>query len=146
LVITILDLTKYGSEVHVLVRRDELRASKIMQKRLFNNPKIVSLRHLSFSSSPVYTSFQKIHWNTVALEAKGDGDLLKGLRIKNIQTGEESDLAVNGLFYAVGHEPATALVRDQIDTDEDGYILTVPGTTKTSVKVCALESSRQAGC
>lgn len=109
-------LTKYGSHVYVLVRRNELRASKIMQKRLINNPKITVL------------------WNTVATECQGDGDLLNNLRIKNTQTGEERDLAVNGLFYAIGHEPATSLVRSQLQTDPDGYIITVPGTTQTSVK------------
>ncbi|KAJ7610320.1 thioredoxin reductase [Mycena polygramma] len=109
-------LTKYGSHVYVLVRRGELRASKIMQKRLMNNPKITVL------------------WNTVATECLGDGDLLQNLRIKNVGTGEETTLAVNGLFYAIGHEPATDLVRSQLQTDPDGYIITVPGTTQTSVK------------
>ena len=110
------DLTKYGSHVYVLVRRGELRASKIMAKRLMNHPKVTIL------------------WNTVAVECLGDGDLLNNLRIKNVITGEEKDLPVNGLFYAIGHEPATALVRGQLQTDPDGYILTVPGTTQTSVK------------
>lgn len=73
-------------------------------------------------------------WNTTAVECQGDGDLLNNLRIKNVKTGEERDLPVNGLFYAIGHEPATALVRDQLQTDEDGYILTVPGTAQTSVR------------
>ena len=110
------DLTKYGSHVYVLVRRGELRASKIMAKRLLSHPKVTIL------------------WNTVAVECQGDGDLLNNLRIKNVQTGEEKDLAVNGLFYAIGHEPATQLVRGQLQTDADGYIVTVPGTTQTSVK------------
>ncbi|KAK7048093.1 thioredoxin reductase [Favolaschia claudopus] len=110
------DLTKYGSHVYVLVRRSELRASKIMAKRLLNNPKITIL------------------WNTVATECLGDGDLLQSLRIKNVSTGEEKNLPVNGLFYAIGHEPATDLVRSQLQTDPDGYIITVPGTTQTSVK------------
>jgi thioredoxin reductase (NADPH) len=93
-------------------------------------------------------------WNTVAVECQGDGDLLNNLRIKNTLTGQESDLPVKGLFYAIGtcrtsvvyrdkivyigsitgHEPATALVRDQLQTDADGYIITVPGTTQTSVR------------
>lgn len=91
-------------------------------------------------------------WNTVAVECQGDGDLLKNLRTKNVLNGEERDLAVNGLFYAIGafcmvslninpltfglsgHEPATALVRSQLQTDPDGYIITVPGTTQTSIK------------
>ena len=77
---------------------------------------------------------QTILWNTIALEAKGDGDLLNALRTKNTKTGEISDLAVNGLFYAIGHEPATSLIRGQVDTDTDGYIITVPGTTLTNVK------------
>ncbi|KAL5632676.1 hypothetical protein ACGC1H_005581 [Rhizoctonia solani] len=109
-------LTKYASHVFVLVRRDELRASKIMAKRLKAHPKVTIL------------------WNTVAVECKGNGDLLNSLRIKDTKTGEEKDLQVNGLFYAIGHEPATALVRDQLQTDEDGYILTVPGTSQTNVK------------
>ncbi|KAG1783705.1 hypothetical protein EV702DRAFT_1055066 [Suillus placidus] len=109
-------LTKYGSHVYVLVRRSELRASKIMAKRLMNHPKITIL------------------WNTVATECQGDGDLLNNLRIKNVTTGEERDLPVRGLFYAIGHEPATSLVRSQLQTDLDGYIITVPGTTQTSVK------------
>ncbi|KAJ7209559.1 thioredoxin reductase [Mycena pura] len=106
----------YGSHVYVLVRRGELRASKIMAKRLLSNRKITVL------------------WNTVATECVGDGDLLQSLRIKNSLTGEEKDLPVSGLFYAIGHEPATALVRSQLQTDSDGYIITVPGTTQTSVK------------
>ncbi|KAF9781690.1 thioredoxin reductase [Thelephora terrestris] len=109
-------LTKYGSHVYVLVRRSELRASKIMAKRLMNNSKITIL------------------WNTVALECQGDGNLLNNLRIKNVVSGEEKDLPVSGLFYAIGHEPATALVRNQLQVDADGYILTVPGTTQTSVR------------
>jgi len=109
-------LTKYGSKVSVLVRRHELRASKIMAKRLMSHPKV------------------EILWNTVATEACGDGDLLQSLTIKNVKTGDTSSLPVNGLFYAIGHEPATALVRDQLETDSDGYIVTVPGTTQTNVK------------
>lgn len=109
-------LTKYGSHVYVLVRRAELRASKIMAKRLLNHPKVTVL------------------WNTVATECKGDGDLLQSLAIKNVSTGETSDLQVNGLFYAIGHEPATSLVRDQLSCDTDGYINTIPGTTQTSIK------------
>ncbi|KAG8829409.1 thioredoxin-disulfide reductase [Serendipita sp. 399] len=109
-------LTKYGSKVFVLVRRDELRASKIMAKRLMSHPKV------------------EILWSTVALEACGDGDLLQSLSIKNVKTGEVSKLDANGLFYAIGHEPATALVNTQVQTDNDGYIVTIPGTTQTSVK------------
>ena len=109
------DLTKYGSHVYVLVRRGELRASKIMAKRLMSHTKITIL------------------WNTVAVECQGDGDLLNNLRIRNVQTGEEKDLPVNGLFYAIGHEPATGLVKSQVELDSDGYIVTVPVTAQTSV-------------
>ncbi|CAO1612909.1 unnamed protein product [Parajaminaea phylloscopi] len=109
-------LTKYGSKVYVLVRRDELRASKIMAKRLLSHPKI------------------EVLFNTVPVEAKGNGELLSQLRIKSTKTGEESDLDVNGLFYAIGHVPATSLVQGQVDCDEDGYIITKAGTTQTSVK------------
>jgi thioredoxin reductase (NADPH) len=109
-------LTKYGSKVYVLVRKDKLRASHIMAKRLSSHPKV------------------EILYNTVALEARGDGKLLTNLLTKNIETGETKQLDANGLFYAVGHEPATALVKGQVNCDEDGYILTQPGTSYTNVK------------
>ncbi|KAF8544281.1 hypothetical protein BDD12DRAFT_63201 [Trichophaea hybrida] len=109
-------LTKYGSKVTVLVRKDKLRASNIMAKRLTAHPKV------------------EIKYNTEAVECKGEGGLLSTLTIKNTVTGETSELPSNGLFYAVGHEPATALVRGQVKTDEDGYILTQPGTSYTNIK------------
>ena len=77
---------------------------------------------------------QTILWNTVATKCSGDGDLLTSIHIKNLQTQAESDLPVSGLFFAIGHEPATSLVRTQLQTDLSGYILTIPGTTQTSVK------------
>lgn len=109
-------LTKYASHVYVLVRREELRASKIMAKRLVSHPKVTVL------------------FNHVAVEAKGDGELLKQVRVKDLKNNEERDLDANGLFYAIGHKPATDLVHGQVDLDADGYILTVPGTSQTSVK------------
>ena len=87
-----------------------------MAKRLLSHPKITIL------------------WNTIAVECLGDGDLLNGLRIRHVHTGEENDLPISGLFYAVGHEPATQLIRGQLQTYPDGYIVTVPGTTQTSVR------------
>lgn len=108
-------LTKYASKVYLLVRRDQLRASPIMQKRAQNHEKL------------------EILWNTEALEAKGDGKLLNALHIVNNKTQEKKDLPVNGLFYAIGHIPATQVFASQLDTDETGYIKTVPGTAKTSV-------------
>jgi thioredoxin reductase (NADPH) len=111
-------LTKYGSKVMVLVRRDKLRASKTMAKRLLANPKV------------------EVKFNTVAVQVHGEDKprgLMTHLKVKNVVTNEEEVLEANGLFYAVGHDPATELFKTQIDTDEDGYILTKPGTSYTSV-------------
>jgi len=111
-------LTKYGSHVTVLVRRDKLRASKTMAKRLLANPKVT------------------VKFNHVAVEVQGEKKprgLMTHLKIKNVVTNEEEVLEANGLFYAVGHDPATALFKTQVDTDEDGYILTKPGTSYTSI-------------
>lgn len=108
-------LTKYGSKVFMLVRRDELRASTIMQKRVKANDKL------------------EILWNTEGVSAKGDGKLLNALEVVNNKTNKKYDLPVNGLFYAIGHIPATLIVLKQVDTDENGYILTKPGTAETSV-------------
>lgn len=109
-------LTKYGSKVYVLVRKDHLRASAVMAKRLTNNSKV------------------EILYNHEAKEACGDGQLLQSLKIANNKTGEERDLEVNGLFYAIGHIPATTIVKGQVDTDDEGYVKTVPGSALTSIK------------
>ena len=109
-------LTRYGSKVTVLVRKDKLRASPIMARRLTSHPKV------------------EIRYNTVAIAAKGDGNLLQSLSIKSVKTGEVSELPSNGLFYAVGHDPATKMFKGQLEVDEDGYIITKPGTSYTSVK------------
>ncbi|CAI2174385.1 13773_t:CDS:2 [Funneliformis geosporum] len=109
-------LTKYASHVYVLVRRDKLRASKVMANRLLSNPKVTVI------------------WNTIPIECKGDGQLLKLLSTKNTKSGEEKELAVNGLFYAIGHVPATELVKDQLELDVDGYIITKPDSTYTNVE------------
>ncbi|AJV31641.1 Trr2p [Saccharomyces cerevisiae YJM1336] len=108
-------LTKYASKVYILVRKDHFRASVIMQRRIEKNPNIIVL------------------FNTVALEAKGDGKLLNMLRIKNTKSNVENDLEVNGLFYAISHSPATDIVKGQVDEEETGYIKTVPGSSLTSV-------------
>ncbi|CAK9441684.1 uncharacterized protein LODBEIA_P55520 [Lodderomyces beijingensis] len=108
-------LTKYASKVYLLVRRDVLRASTIMQKRAKNNDKL------------------EILWNTEAKEAKGDGKFLQSLKIFNNKTKEDSDLQVNGLFYAIGHIPATKIFEGQVEMDDTGYIQTKPGTAETSV-------------
>ncbi|GMI86297.1 NADPH-DEPENDENT THIOREDOXIN REDUCTASE 2, NADPH-dependent thioredoxin reductase A [Hibiscus trionum] len=110
-------LTKYGSKVYIIHRRDTFRASKIMQSRAVSNPKI------------------EVIWNSVVVEAYGDGErgVLGGLKVKNLLTGEVSDLKVSGLFFAIGHEPATKFLEGQLQLDPDGYIITKPGTTETSV-------------
>lgn len=107
-------LSKYGSKVTMLVRRDVLRASKAMQHRVFNDPKI------------------EILWNTNAVEALGE-QTLTGVRVKNNSTGEESIIEAGGLFYAIGHTPNTAFLEGQLTTDEVGYIITEPDSTKTNV-------------
>nr|Q6BIS1.1 RecName: Full=Thioredoxin reductase [Debaryomyces hansenii CBS767] len=108
-------LTKYGSKVYLLVRRDQLRASNIMQKRVQNNDKL------------------EILWNSEAKEAKGDGKLLQNISVYNNKTKETKDLPVNGLFYAIGHIPATQIFAKQLETDDQNYILTKPGTAETSI-------------
>ncbi|KAK1369922.1 Thioredoxin reductase [Heracleum sosnowskyi] len=111
-------LTKYGSKVYILHRRDEFRASKIMQTRALSNPKI------------------EVMWNSTVVEAYGEGEKgnLGGLKVKNVVTGEVSDLKVNGLFFAIGHEPATKFLNGQLKLHSDGYVVTTPGTTETSIK------------
>ncbi|KAF3637539.1 Thioredoxin reductase 1 [Capsicum annuum] len=108
-------LTKYGSKVYLIHRRDEFRASKIMQNRALANPKI------------------EVIWNSTVVEAYGE-KLLGGLKVKNVVTGEVSDLNVSGLFFAIGHEPATKFLDKQLELDSDGYVVTKPGTTLTSVR------------
>ena len=112
-------LTKYGSKVIVLVRKDALRASKTMAKRLLANPKV------------------EVKFNTVALHVHGEektNGLMTHLKIKNVESGEEQTIDANGLFYAVGHDPATNLVKTQVDCDSEGYVKTTPGTSYTSIK------------
>lgn len=111
----LLFLTKYGSKVYLIVRKDYLRASTIMQRRVQSNDKL------------------EILYDTVTLETKGDGKLLQSISIKNTKTDTVRDLAVNGLFYAIGHTPATAIVKGQLDTDDQGYVKTIPGSSLTSV-------------
>jgi thioredoxin reductase (NADPH) len=110
-------LTKYGSHVTVLVRRDKLRASNIMAKRLLNHKKVT------------------VKFNTVGVEVQGDEKgLMSHLVVKDVISGNEETLEANGLFYAVGHDPATSLVKGQIDTDAEGYVVTKPGSTLTNVE------------
>lgn len=112
-------LAKYGSEVTVLVRRDVLRASKTMAKRLLAHSKV------------------KVKFNTVAIEVTGEdkpSGLMTGLKIKDVKTGEQEHLTANGLFYAVGHDPATKIFEGFVDMDSENYIITKPGTSYTNIE------------
>src|SRR5579884_1979208 len=102
-------LTRYASHVTVIHRRDSLRASKIMQDRAFKNPKISFI------------------WDTDVVEVLGD-DAITGLRLRNVKTGAESELPVQGLFLAIGHKPNTDLFKGVIDMDKAGYIVPVEHT------------------
>ncbi len=107
-------LTKFASKVTIIHRREEFRASKIMANRALEHPKI------------------EVVWNTVVEEILGDSGVT-GVRLRNVVTDEASDLAVEGVFMAIGHDPNTAVFAGQIDTDDAGYVLT--GTnTMTSVE------------
>src|SRR5262249_36267153 len=106
-------LTKFATRVTVIHRRDELRASKIMQDRAFANPKI------------------DFRWNTVVTGVEGDGRVER-LNLRDTVTDEESDLKVGGLFVAIGHDPNTKLFSGQVDLDENGYVvLPEAGSTRT---------------
>ena len=107
-------LTRFAEKVTVVHRRDALRASKIMQDRAFANGKI------------------EFHWNAVVDEVLGDGKV-SGIRLRDVHSGETSDLAVTGVFVAIGHVPNTDVFRGQIDMDENGYINTLDGT-RTNVE------------
>lgn len=109
-------LTKYGDHVHLLVRGTQMRASKAMQDRVLKNPKIT------------------VHWNTTVLDVFGEEDHMKGVKIKDDQTGVEEELHVKGLFYAIGHTPNTSLFKGQLELDDIGYIVTKPGSVETSLE------------
>jgi thioredoxin reductase (NADPH) len=107
-------LTKFGSVVYLVHRRDELRASKIMQKHAFDNPKI------------------EILWDSVLEDAIGE-EFVTGARLKNTKTDEVRDIDLAGIFYGIGHTPNTQVFKDQIKLDENGYIIVTPGTQETSI-------------
>lgn len=109
-------LTKYGSRVHMLVRSDKMRASKAMQDRVLNNPKIT------------------VHWNSQPVDVVGENGRMNGIELQDTKTGEQRVLPVKGLFYAVGHTPNTSLFKGQLELDEVGYIVTKPGSVETSVE------------
>ncbi len=108
-------LAKMCPKVHMLVRRDQMRASHIMQERVEKTENI------------------QVHWNTEALEVLGDKEVT-GVRVINNKTQEESELAVSGFFVAIGHKPNTDIFKDWLELDETGYIISIPGTAKTRIK------------
>ena len=111
-------LTNFASKVTLIHRRDELRAEKILQKRLFNNPKI------------------EILWNKRVLRFEGNENpsALKNIKLEDTKNNSESELNVSGAFIAIGHDPATSLFKGKIDMDQDNYIITKPDSTETSIK------------
>jgi len=111
-------LTNFASKVTLIHRRNELRAEKILQKRLFNNPKI------------------EILWNKKVLQFEGNENpaTLKNIKLKDTKNNSESELNVSGAFIAIGHDPATSLFKGKIDMDKDNYIITKPDSTETSIK------------
>ena len=110
-------LTKFASKVKLIHRRDKLRAEKMLQKKLMDNKKI------------------EIIWDSVVEEIVGDDDPknVKGLKIKNVKNNKTSDLKIDGLFIAIGHDPATQLFKDQLKMDKEGYLITKPDSTETNV-------------
>jgi thioredoxin reductase (NADPH) len=108
-------LSKFAKEVLIIHRRDKFRASPVLQERIKNNPKI------------------KVMWNSVPIELKG-GKFLESAILKNTISGEQTELEISGLFYAIGHNPNTEFLGGQLKLDEQGFIVTEPGSARTSVK------------
>ena len=110
-------LTKFASKVQLIHRRNELRAEKLLQKKLMENKKI------------------EIIWDTVIEEVIGKKDPknVTGIKIKNLKSNETKELKVDGLFIAIGHDPATQLFKDQLDMDKEGYLLTKSDSTETNI-------------
>jgi thioredoxin reductase (NADPH) len=108
-------LSKLSPKIHMFIRRDQMRASKVMQDRVLKNPAI------------------KIYWNTEVDEVLGDKHVT-GVRVKNNQTNEKTEIPVNGFFVAIGHQPNSEIFKSWLDMDESGYIKTIPGTSKTSLE------------
>mgnify|MGYP001481040881 CR=1 FL=1 len=110
-------LTKFASKVQLIHRRNELRAEKLLQKKLMENKKI------------------EIIWDSVVEEVIGDEEPknVKGLKIKNVKTNETKELKIDGLFIAIGHDPATQLFKDQLNMDKEGYLITKPDSTETNI-------------
>ena len=110
-------LTKFASKVHLIHRRNELRAEKLLQEKLKANKKI------------------QIIWDSVVEEVMGTNEPkgVNGIKIKNVKTNKTSELKVDGLFISIGHDPATALFKDQLKMDKEGYLITKPDSTITNI-------------
>jgi len=110
-------LTKFASKVHLIHRRNSLRAEKLLQKKLMENKKI------------------EIIWDSVVEKVTGDEEPknVKGLKIKNVKTNKIEELKIDGLFIAIGHDPATQLFKDQLNMDKEGYLITKPDSTETNI-------------
>jgi len=107
-------LSKLCTTVHMFVRKEQMRASKVMQDRVLNTPNI------------------KVYWNTDTDEILG-AQKVEAVRIKNNKTGDTQEIPISGFFVAIGHEPNSKIFKDFLTMDETGYITTIPGTTKTNV-------------
>jgi len=107
-------LSKLCTTVHMFIRKDQMRASKVMQDRVMNTPNI------------------KMYYNTETEEILGE-KTVNAVRIKNNKTGEKQEIPISGFFVAIGHEPNSGIFKDYLQTDETGYIQTIPGTSKTNV-------------
>ncbi len=110
-------LTKFASKVKLIHRRDSLRAEKLLQKKLMDNKKI------------------EIIWDSVVEEVIGDQKPknVKGIKIKNVKSNKTEELKIDGLFIAIGHDPATQLFKDQLNMDKEGYLITKPDSTQTNI-------------
>ena len=110
-------LSQMASSVTLIHRRDQLRAEKVLQDRLFRNPKI------------------EVLWNQVVDEILGEEEprAVSGVRLRDVQSGALSEIAVEGVFIAIGHDPATQLVKGQLELDRDGYVITAPDSTATAI-------------
>ncbi len=108
-------LTKFGRSVKIVHRRDSLRASKILQERAFENPKIEFI------------------WNSSVVDIKGSNGKISSITIKNIKTAKENTIKAGGLFVAIGHEPNTAIFKGQIDMDDRGYVI-IKDNTRTNIE------------
>lgn len=108
-------LAKYASEVILLVRRNEMRASKVMQQRVENNPKI------------------KIEWETTLAEIKGE-NFVSSVDVMNVNTKQIRNIPANGVFYAIGHKPNTDFLNKQLELDSEGYLILEPGSSRTKIE------------